>query len=393
MNLHKILLGALLIKPQLAPYALPELRPDYFPADLQPVFAALSGLWESRGTLDAVEACTRYPEQRASIQECAQACEGECIAINRERVESWTRLVQEQAALTRFQSLALQAGSTATTFADLPELYSQMGEALTLDQAEKDFKPIGALVEGYICHLGEKPRYLATGLRPLDRYLHLSPGNLFIIGGRPSAGKTALSLQIACEMAGQGLRACYFSLETDPDTLTTRIIANRLAVPLAAVKAKQIPLDELDGLARLHALPLFIRSASGKGVAWIKAQAQRMQAQVVIIDYLQLLAGGKAKDRYQQITGISIALHELAQTAGLLVIALAQLNRNAAHAAPSTADLKESGQLEQDADAILLLSDDGEQYQAILAKNKEGRVGALALAFDKEHQRFLEVVP
>ena len=75
------------------------------------------------------------------------------------------------------------------------------------------------------------------------------------------------------------------------------------------------------------------------------------------------------------------------------MIALAQLNRNAAHADPSTADLKESGQLEQDADAILLLSDDGEQYQAILAKNKEGRVGALALAFDKEHQRFLEVVP
>lgn len=75
------------------------------------------------------------------------------------------------------------------------------------------------------------------------------------------------------------------------------------------------------------------------------------------------------------------------------MIALAQLNRNAAHAAPSTADLKESGQLEQDADAILLLSDDGAQYQAILAKNKEGRVGALPLAFDKEHQRFLEVVP
>ena len=113
--------------------------------------------------------------------------------------------------------------------------------------------------------------------------------------------------------------------------------------------------------------PLFIRSASGKGVAWIKAQAQRMQAQVVIIDYLQLLAG---HSRYQQITGISIALHELAQTAGLLVIALAQLNRNAAHAAPSTADLKESGQLEQDADAILLLSDDGEQSRPSLPKTK-----------------------
>ena len=184
----------------------------------------------------------------------------------------------------------------------------------------------------------------------------LSPGNLFIIGGRPSAGKTALSLQMACEQARRGLRVCYLSLETDPDTLAARIIANRLAAPLADVKAKRVPQSELDDLADLHKLPLYIRSASGKGVGWAKAQAQRMKAQVVFIDYLQLLSDGKAKDRYQQITGISIALHELAQTTGILVVALAQLNRNAAHSAPSAADLKESGQLEQDADAILLLT-------------------------------------
>ena len=149
---------------------------------------------------------------------------------------------------------------------------------------------------------------------------------------------------------------CYFSLETDPDTLTARIISNRLAVPLADVKSKTVPQSDLDSLADLHKLPLFIRSASGKGTGWIKAQAQRMKAQVIFIDYLQLLTASKAKDRYQQITSISIALHELAQTTGILVVALAQLNRNAAHASPSTADLKESGQLEQDADAILLLS-------------------------------------
>ena len=380
MNTAKILLGALLIKPELAPYALPELEIEYFPADLQPVFAALSGFWNATGKLDAVEACARYPEQSTAIVECAQACEAECIRITREGVESWTQLIREQAALTQFQSLALQAGSAQTTFADLPELYSRMGEALTLDREEQDFKPIGELVDDYIRTLDKKAEYLPTGIGVLDRNLHLSPGNLFIIGGRPSAGKTALSLQMACEMARRGLRVCYFSLETDPGTLTARIIANRLAAPLAAVKAKRVTQPEL-----------YIRSASGRGVGWIKAQAQRMKARAIYIDYLQLLADGKAKDRYQQITGISIALHELAQTTGILVVALAQLNRNAAHSAPSAADLKESGQLEQDADAILLLSDDGEQYQAVLAKNKEGRVGKIALAFDKEHQRFLEI--
>ena len=86
-----------------------------------------------------------------------------------------------------------------------------------------------------------------------------------------------------------------------------------------------------------------------------------------------------------------MGLHELAQTTGILVVALAQLNRNAAHAAPSTADLKESGQLEQDADAVLLLSNDDSQYLAILAKNKEGRTGKIPITFDKERQRFLEI--
>ncbi len=391
MNIHKVLLGAILIKPDLAPYSLPDLEIEHFPADLQPVFAALSGLWNAKGQLDAVEACSRYPEQRTAIMECVEECEGEYIAITRDRVEEWTQLVRERAALTQFQSLALQAGSNLTTFADLPDLYSQMGEALTLDREEQDFKPIGELVDTYIRKLDEKPRYLPSGISVLDKHLHLSPGNLFIIGGRPSAGKTALSLQIACEQARQGFRVCYFSLETDPDTLTSRIIANRLAVPLADVKAKTVPQSDLDSLADLHKLPLFIRSASGKGVGWVKAQAQRMKAQVVFIDYLQLLAASKAKDRYQQITSISIGLHEFAQTTGILVIALAQLNRNAAHASPSTADLKESGQLEQDADAILLLSGDDEKFQAILAKNKEGRVGEIPLTFDKTRQRFLTV--
>lgn len=391
MNTQKVLLGALLAQPDLAPYSLPDLDVEHFAPDVQPVFAAVSGFWNSTGTLDAVQICERYPDLKTAVMGCFDEWSAECVRATRPNVEKWTQLVLEQAALTKFQSLAFQAGSSLTTFADLPELYSKMGEALTLDREDQDFKPIGELVDNYVRKLNEKPKYIPSGIPVLDKHLHLSPGNLFIIGGRPSAGKTALSLQMACEQARRGFRVCYFSLETDPDTLTARIISNRLAVPLADVKSKTVPQSDLDSLADLHKLPLFIRSASGKGTGWIKAQAQRMKAQVIFIDYLQLLAASKAKDRYQQITSISIGLHELAQTTGILVVALAQLNRNAAHASPSTADLKESGQLEQDADAILLLSDDGEEYQAILAKNKEGRVGEIPLTFDKPRQRFLAV--
>lgn len=397
MNTQKVLLGALLAQPDLAPYSLPDLDVEHFAPDVQPVFAAVSGFWNSTGTLDAVQICERYPDLKTAVMGCFDEWSAECVRATRPNVEKWTQLVLEQAALTKFQSLAFQAGSSLTTFADLPDLYSKMGEALTLDREEQDFKPIGELVDNYVRKLNEKPKYIPSGIPVLDKHLHLAPGNLFIIGGRPSAGKTALSLQMACEQARRGLRVCYFSLETDPDTLTARIISNRLAVPLADVKSKTVPQSDLDSLADLHKLPLFIRSASGRGVGWVKAQAQRMRAQVVFIDYLQLLADGKTKDRYQAITGISIALHELAQTTGILVVALAQLNRNADRIVPSTADLKESGQLEQDADAVLLLveniitNDKGQQFQASLAKNKEGQTGPIPIQFDKERQRFLEI--
>ena len=399
MNTQKVLLGALLAQPDLAPYSLPDLDVEHFAPDVQPVFAAVSGFWNSTGTLDAVQICERYPDLKTAVMGCFDEWSAECVRATRPNVEKWTQLVLEQAALTKFQSLAFQAGSSLTTFADLPDLYSKMGEALTLDREEQDFKPIGELVDNYVRKLNEKPKYIPSGIPVLDKHLHLAPGNLFIIGGRPSAGKTALSLQMACEQARRGLRVCYFSLETDPDTLTARIISNRLAVPLADVKSKTVPQSDLDSLADLHKLPLFIRSASGKGTGWIKAQAQRMKAQVVFIDYLQLLADGKAKDRYQAITGISIALHELAQTTGILVVALAQLNRNSAQSLPTVADLKESGQIEQDADAILLLANDvttqnrpEKHYHCSLEKNKEGNLWTLPITFDKEHQRFLEVI-
>lgn len=389
MNTARVFLGALMIRPEFAPESLSALNIDDFPADLQSVFAALSGFCELRGTLDTVQVCAKYPDLKDIVLACASECEAECVRITRENVESWVQIIKEQAALARVQGIAVQITSSLTTFADLPDLYSQMGEALTLDREEQDFKPIGELVDTYIRKLDEKPRYIPSGIPVLDKHLHLAPGNLFIIGGRPSAGKTALSLQMACEQARRGFRVCYFSLETDPDTLTARVVANRLAVPLADVKAKTVPQSDLDGLAELHKWPLFIKSAAGKGTAWIKAQAQRMRADVVFVDYLQLLADGRAKDRYQAVTSISMGLHELARTTGILVVALAQLNRNAAHAAPSTADLKESGQLEQDGDAILLLSSDGEQYKCVLAKNKEGKIGEIPLTFDKTRQRFL----
>lgn len=394
IDLPRMLLAALLGFPQYIPEAAGRLTPDDFPEGLGDLYAALSGTWSAKGEMDVVDILHRYPALKEAVAACIDALEAAPVRVTRSRVKEWVTALLEHRALERFQALAVQAASPSTSYEDLAGLYGRMGQALDTDHPGEDFTPLGDLIDDYIRNLDQQPDYIQTGIGPLDRNLHILPGNFILIGGRPSAGKTALSLQIAVEMAKQGRKVCYFSLETSPQILAQRIIANQLYAPLEQVKTKKVPAIELDGLSKLRKLPLYIRSASGRNVAWIRAQALRMKAQVVMVDYVQIIRPDRSADRYQAITQISIGLHELAQTTGMVVIGAAQLSRNAAHTLPTNADLKESGQLEQDADAVLLLgnADDGRSV-CILSKNKEGRVGEIPLAFDKERQRFLEVVP
>ena len=394
IDLPRMLLAALLGFPQYIPEAAGRLTPDDFPDGLGDLYAALSGTWSAKGEMDVVDVLHRYPNLKETVAACMDALDVAPVKVTRSRVREWVTALLERRALERFQSLAMQAASPSTSYEDLASLYGRMGQALDTDHPGEDFTPLGDLIDDYIRNLDQQPNYIPTGIGPLDRNLHILPGNFILIGGRPSAGKTALSLQIAVEMAKQGRKVCYFSLETSPQILAQRIIANQLYAPLEQVKTKKVPAAELDGLSKLRQLPLYIRSASGRNVAWIRAQALRMKAQVVMVDYVQIIRPDRSGDRYQAITQISIGLHELAQTTGMVVMGAAQLSRNAAHTLPTNADLKESGQLEQDADAVLLLgnAEDGRSV-CILSKNKEGRVGEIPLTFDKERQRFLEVVP
>lgn len=394
IDLPRMLLAALLGFPEYIPEAAGRLTPDDFPEGLGDLYAAIDGTWSAKGEIDVVDVLHRYPDLKETVAACMDALDVAPVKVTRSRVREWVTALLERRALERFQALAVQAASPSTSYEDLAALYGRMGQALDTDHPGEDFTPIGDLIDDYIRNLDQQPNYIPTGIGPLDRNLHILPGNFILIGGRPSAGKTALSLQIAVEMAKQGRKVCYFSLETSPQILAQRIIANQLYAPLEQVKNKKVPAAELDGLSKLRQLPLYIRSASGRNVAWIRAQALRMKAQVVMVDYVQIIRPDRSGDRYQAITQISIGLHELAQTTGMVVIGAAQLSRNAAHTLPSNADLKESGQLEQDADAVLLLgnAEDGRSV-CILSKNKEGRVGEIPLAFDKERQRFLEVVP
>jgi replicative DNA helicase len=141
-------------------------------------------------------------------------------------------------------------------------------------------------------------------------------------------------------------------------------------------------------------LPLSIVKASGKSVSWIRGEALRLKADVVFIDYLGLI-NGTGKSRYEIITNVSMELHNMAQQTGITVFALSQLNRNATGRRPTMADLRESGQVEQDADVIVLLhrvNEDLNDMDVIIEKNKEGEVGTVKMKFWGGSQSFSEVL-
>ncbi len=395
MDVQTVFIGGLtLCKRDVATEVMVEVDDsDFETKELQEAFNAIKGYWELRGYVDVVDLRETHKNVADLIVECSKACEAECVVLSRERMGEWAKRIKENSALRRFQSLAVESASALTTYEDLSEIYQQMGEAMSLKTEEEDAWTYEDVLNDYVLHMDEKPVYIKTGIERLDEALHISPGDFIIIGGRPSAGKTALSLQIAASMAKQDYTVYYFSLETSKRKLGARLMANQIYFPLDTVKNKAVSLNEIDGQAKNMKMPLYIRSAAGKNVAWMKAQALRKKAQVIFVDYLQLIHETGAKDRYAAITAISIALHELAQTTGIVVVALAQLNRNPSKpgATPTNSDLRESGQIEQDADAIILLSGDNpDKYLFRLSKNKEGEIGDLPITFNKQIQRFQE---
>lgn len=388
-----ILLGAVLAFSEYAD-VLQDLKIDDFCPELRDTFAAIRGYWEHNDKWNPVEVMGRYDNCKKAMGECLDAFGAEFIRnVTHDMMLGWAGIVKEQAALTRAREIAFKIVDGSTRYADLTGIYEQLGEAINLHNERSDFIPMCDGIDNYIRKLDDKPEYISTGLRVLDNNLHLVPGNFVVIGGRPSAGKTALSLQIAASMAKQNYTVYYFSLETSKRKLGARLMANQIYCPLDTAKNKAVSLNEIDGQAKNMKMPLYIRSAAGKNVAWMKAQALRKKAQVIFVDYLQLIHETGAKDRYAAITAISIALHELAQTTGIVVVALAQLNRNPSKpgATPTNSDLRESGQIEQDADAIILLSGDNpDKYLFRLSKNKEGEIGDLPITFNKQIQRFQE---
>ena len=244
----------------------------------------------------------------------------------------------------------------------------------------------------------ESPKkHIKTGYSKLDRYTFIDRGDFVVLAGEQSAGNTAFSISLMIRMARQGYKCVYFSLETSVDKIFDRLVTNYVGLDFSHLKQGVLTQDEYDLVGEAHQqiaeLPIKIINASGKTVDWIKAEAIRLQADIIFIDYLGLI-NAKGKSRYEMVTNTSLALHTLAQTTSITVVCLSQLKRpDGTNRKPNMHDLRESGQIEADADLIILLYNDKEndEYSVIVEKNKEGETGIIDFQFDGLHQRFYEV--
>ncbi|WP_195276933.1 replicative DNA helicase [Anaerotruncus rubiinfantis] len=243
----------------------------------------------------------------------------------------------------------------------------------------------------------DKPRqYIASGFGNLDRYILFDRGDYLVIGGRPSAGKTAFSLQMVLNMAKR-YNVCYFSLETSTRKIYERLLSCFTDTPFDEINRGRVQNKGklLNERERFSALRLHVIDAAGWTVQQVKAKAVQLQADVVMIDYIGLLKG-PGKSLYERVTGVSQDLHIMAQQGKIAVVALSQLNRGGKDE-PDMTSLRESGQIEQDADAILLLNTVGDEKgragerDLIIAKNKTGRTGKMRLVFNGNFQRFTEL--
>lgn len=308
-------------------------------------------------------------------------------------------LLREGMQLQRLRSRARELAE-AETMASAEKAVDRINALTTLRQKAEVVTAHDAAAD-FIRRMGSKrkPEYLSLGMRELDRMLYLELGDFILLGGYSSAGKTMLSLQFALALA-EKYRVGYFTLETSPRKLTDRLIAHMAQAPLSAIKECRLEGEDArrasEAARRLDKLPLDLIPASGMAVRDIQAAALNRRYQAVFVDYLQIIAA-PGKSRYEQVTNISMDLHTLAQAHAIAVFALAQLSRpekvSGKPQPPSLASFRESGQLEQDADAAMLLwpedpNDNRSNRLLKIAKNKDGERGKLTLAFNGAFQTF-----
>ncbi|MCG7963745.1 MAG: replicative DNA helicase [Candidatus Thiodiazotropha taylori] len=266
------------------------------------------------------------------------------------------------------------------------------------------------LGHGYIDDLDRRAtgeiKGVMSGFMDLDKLTNGSrPGQLVVIAGRPAMGKTTLALNIVENVAiNEQLPVLLFSLEMEQTEIIDRLLSSQGQIPLQQLIRGNLSTYDIGAVMEIiNEVPLYIDDTGAVSINQIRARAIRIKRKhglsMIVLDYLQLIRA-KAESRFQEVSEISRSLKALAKELDVPVIALSQLNRSLeqrANKRPIMSDLRESGQIEQDADLIAFIYRD-EVYnkdspnvgitEVIIGKQRNGPIGTVYLSSHLDVSRF-----
>ncbi len=365
------------------------------PADIITVAEALGTELDRVGGLQYLVAITQTGNA-ANIRSYANTLRDR--AIRRRIIETGNNIAQigyntgADEGIAKAQSLAMELDTTEA-----------VQESVTIKDALK------AMLERIDRVANGTEKATETGFTDLDRrIIGMGAGDMIVLAGRPSMGKTALAMQIATHVA-ESLPVQIFSLEMGSEQLAMRMAASRARIDLMALRSGNLHDEDWTrltyALERLHKLPIYIDDRAGLSVGQIRARARQTKRKhglgLVVVDYIGLIAGD-GQNRTETVSEISRGMKAMARELGVPVIALSQLSRKVEERGdkrPMMSDLRDSGSIEQDADVVMLMYRDDyynpdSQWkgvaECIVAKQRNGPTGMLPLTFIAEYAQFAD---
>lgn len=391
LNAQYSVLGSALIDQQVVPKVLHETREsDYF-GTCQTVYKALRKLFNAGSPIDPVSVKAQLGDSYMDF--ILQLMEITPTAAN---IDMYIALCKEQARTNQLRDIARQM----TEEEDGEKLRSLLEQAsgMMVQRSSLKITTMADALQSFMERHTRQTNYLTWPVGELNDRLYAEPGDFIIIGGYPSTGKSAWALQCAWHWA-RNYKVGFFSLETSSEKLFDRQMASVVKLSMDQIKRNTIGEKDWERICAMSteitARNLELIPAAGMTPADVRAVTMMRGYQIIFVDYLQLLQGS-GENRTTQVTQISIALHTLAQSMGVTVVALSQLARQGKqdkNAPPDMSALRESGQIEQDADLIMMLSLQDKDNPAgprelRIRKNKEGTCPNILLDFDGKHQTF-----
>lgn len=395
---------------------------DFYRADHRAIFSTAKALHDACRPVDLLTVADALEvrgesERTGGIAYLADLGNGGFVASN---ASAYARTLRERATLRGLQqtaadimtACAMPAGRSPAEIAAEAEARMQ---ALVDHSATEPSR-----LQDVLCDVlgdvqarmerGGRIAGLSTGFEGIDGMTGgLEPGQLVIVAARPSVGKTVIGCNIAAHVAASGTPTLFFTLEMTRREIAARILAARSGVTVQAMRAGTNASDDWDQMSSVAGAsanwPMFIDDTPAVTVAYVRAKARRIQRThglgLVVIDYLGLMRG-TGDNRAQEVGSISRGLKALAKELKVPVIALAQLNRASEgrpDKKPTLADLRDSGEIEQDADAVFMLHRESMHREApeweglaqlLIRKNRNGPTGDCLLSLDGPRMRFTD---